>query len=119
MLLELQFSQNHSGAEPFRAKANIGTNNPLTTFETSGTQCRVDDISGNELVGIFTILTSFQQAGGENLMQTFHTTSTTPIGNFISLTAAACLCWMSGVFGKTPYVCHAHVLSISYVYIVQ
>jgi len=59
MLLELEFSQNHSGSNHpgspgalypnVITNGNIGTNNTHTTFEISGTQCRVDDISRNEV----------------------------------------------------------------------
>ena len=65
MLLELEFSPNHlrSPGDLYPnviTKGNIGTNNPHTTFKISETQCRVDDISGNE-VGIITILISFDK----------------------------------------------------------
>ena len=69
------------------ANGNIGTNDPYTIFEIHGTQCHVDDITGNE-VGIITISRSLQQAGEENHMRTFHAISVTPIVNF---TASACL----------------------------
>jgi len=65
MLRKLQLSPNHlrSPGDLYPnviTKGNIGTNNPLTTFGISGMQCRVDDISGNE-VGIITILISFEK----------------------------------------------------------
>ena len=56
MLLDLQLSPSHPGF-PYAlcpsviAKGNIGTNDPHTTFEISGTRCHVDGITGNE-VGI-------------------------------------------------------------------
>ncbi len=67
MLLDLQLSPRHPGC-PYAlypsgiAEGNIGTNDPHTTFEIFGTQCHVDDITGNE-VGIITILPSLKQAG--------------------------------------------------------
>jgi len=51
----------------FNANGDITTNNPQLTFEISGAQSHVDNISGNE-VSIIAIFPLLQQAGEENLM---------------------------------------------------
>ena len=76
MLLDPQLSPSHPGLPcalhpSVIANGNIGTNDPYTIFEIHGTQCHVDDITGNE-VGTITISRSLQQAGEENHMRTFH-----------------------------------------------
>ena len=99
MLLDPQLSPSHPGLPcalhpSVTANGNIGTNDPYTNFEIYGTECHVDDITGNE-VGSITISPSLPQAGEENHMQTFHAISVTPIVNFTATTcllkAATCL----------------------------